>query len=114
MITIKPSSRQKLVMLTPYIFMLVGILCFMHGFLLCKVELDTRSTCQDIAPPATAPTNSCWTPPHITRVVWIIIDALRYDFAVAPLGATGGYAGRLSVYRDVLQEAVCWLMQQLL
>ncbi len=94
-------------LLIPYAFILIGVLLFVHGFLLSKVELDTRSTCGDISPPPAA-TNSCWTPPHIARVVWIIIDALRYDFAAAPDGTSEPYLGRLSVYRDVLQHAVWW------
>ncbi|CAN0508755.1 unnamed protein product, partial [Scytosiphon promiscuus] len=27
------------------------------------------------------PFDGCWLPPRFDRVVWVVIDALRYDFA---------------------------------
>ena len=99
-ITIKMQPRTLLV---AYPAMLVGILLFLHGFLLNKVELETRSACSD------HPTrHPCWTPPHVDRVVWIIIDALRYDFAMAdaPGAPTSPHAGRLAAFRDILHDAV--------
>ena len=45
---------------------------FVRGFLLTRVHLDARAT----GPPAL-------TPPPRTRLVWLLIDSLRYDFVVA-------------------------------
>lgn len=103
-----PANIKMMVHLHPrtillaYPAMLIGILLFLHGFLLNKVELDTRSTCSDHPSP-----HPCWTPTHVNRVVWIIIDALRYDFAITNTpGVPGPYAGRLAAMQDILNDAV--------
>lgn len=49
---------------------------FVHGFLLTRVHLSQRSS----SPPTAAASPP--TPPY-DRVVWLLIDALRYDFVVA-------------------------------
>ena len=46
---------------------------FIHGFLLTRVHLDQRSA----APKGGGP------PAPYDRVVWLLVDALRYDMAVA-------------------------------
>lgn len=49
----------------------LALAVFVHGFLLMRVHLDDRSTA---APALPAPR---------TKLVWLMIDSLRYDFVVA-------------------------------
>ena len=63
---------------------LAGILLFTRGFLLTRLELPAASACADAAhlprhPSSTSP--ACWAPAHYDRLVLLIIDAWRYDFA---------------------------------
>lgn len=35
--------------------------------------------------------DGCWLPPRFKRVVWVVVDALRYDFATfSPPDDVGG------------------------
>lgn len=80
---------------------LVGIAYFTSGFLLSRLMLDDKSTCD--APPTLnasaagpvdilpawkgkgTPDGGCWHPRTFQRAVVVLIDALRYDFTV-PVG----------------------------
>lgn len=53
---------------------LVALACFVRGFLLTRVHLTERAA-------ATSPDAAAKAP--YDRVVWLMIDALRYDFVVA-------------------------------
>jgi phosphatidylinositol glycan class O len=66
-----------------------GIYFFTKGFLLTRLVLDEKSTCD--APPIAPmnqfsgvgkPEGGCWHPKTFEKAVVIIIDALRYDFTV--------------------------------
>ena len=100
----------------------IGVLLFMHGFLLTRVELDMYSSCDDVMPPPEAFSSGqnlgngsaawCDGEQRFDHVVWIIIDALRYDFVIEDFSYTGGsgrtgHVGKMSVVQDVLQAAVC-------
>ncbi|KAK4448517.1 GPI ethanolamine phosphate transferase 3 [Podospora aff. communis PSN243] len=77
----------------------VGIAYFTSGFLLTRLMLDEKSSCA--APPTLnasgpvdilpewkgkgTPEGGCWHPRTFKRAVVLVIDALRYDFAV-PMG----------------------------
>lgn len=43
------------------------------------------------------PLDGCWLPPRFKRVVWVVVDALRYDFAAfsPPHHADGGIENKL-------------------
>jgi GPI ethanolamine phosphate transferase 3 subunit O len=68
-----------------------GLFLYTRGFLLARFELPNCSTCHTI--PNTANTEAtgvshqrsnaaaCWMPSLYKRVIFIVIDALRYDFA---------------------------------
>lgn len=63
-----------------------GIALFTSGFLLTRLELTNRSSCQE--PPGPGPLSgehlgkgTCWIAPRFSRVVLVLIDALRFDFA---------------------------------
>ena len=80
---------------------LVGIAYFTSGFLLSRLMLDDKSTCD--APPTLngtasglvnilpawkgkgTPEGGCWHPRTFKRAVVVLIDALRYDFTI-PIG----------------------------
>ncbi|AEO58049.1 hypothetical protein MYCTH_2305041 [Thermothelomyces thermophilus ATCC 42464] len=80
----------------------VGIAYFTSGFLLTRLVLEEKSAC-DAPPPVGGPGESapssllppwkgmgtvdggCWHPKTFERAVVVVIDALRYDFAV-PVG----------------------------
>ncbi|XP_013378489.1 PREDICTED: GPI ethanolamine phosphate transferase 3 isoform X4 [Chinchilla lanigera] len=64
-----------------------GITLFTSGFLLTRLELTNYSSCQEPPGPGFLPWGSsgkpgaCWMASRFSRVVWILIDALRFDFA---------------------------------
>ncbi|ERF73797.1 hypothetical protein EPUS_05501 [Endocarpon pusillum Z07020] len=66
----------------------VGIFFFTKGFLLTRLILDHKSTCD--APPVnvsringdSSTVEGCWYPRKFNKAVIIVIDALRYDFTV--------------------------------
>lgn len=52
----------------------------------------------------------CWLPRRYKRAIWVVIDALRYDFAhwqdeEAATGARVFYHNRMPVLHEVLQRA---------
>ncbi|XP_067841495.1 GPI ethanolamine phosphate transferase 3 isoform X2 [Heptranchias perlo] len=72
-----------------------GLGLFLSGFLLVRVELRSRSSCQDTPftaaggggggggdePRFSQDLNSCWMSRRFSRAVVLVIDALRFDFA---------------------------------
>ncbi|XP_037349010.1 GPI ethanolamine phosphate transferase 3 isoform X1 [Talpa occidentalis] len=64
-----------------------GIALFTSGFLLTRVELTNHSSCQELPGPGSLPWRSqgepgaCWMASRFSRVVLVLIDALRFDFA---------------------------------
>jgi GPI ethanolamine phosphate transferase 3 subunit O len=64
---------------------IVGIYYFTKGFLLTRLVLDDKSTCELLPLDVTSSGNShegCWHPKTFDKAVFLIIDALRYDFTV--------------------------------
>jgi phosphatidylinositol glycan class O len=65
-----------------------GLYLFMSGFLLSRMVLEDKSTCE--VPPVHletkqvlgSPEVGCWHPKTFDKAVVIVIDALRYDFTV--------------------------------
>jgi phosphatidylinositol glycan class O len=75
-----------------------GIYFFTKGFLLTRLVLEEKSTCNE--PPITldtpfpgagTPEAGCWHPKTFEKAVVLIIDALRYDFTV-PFNNSAGEA----------------------
>lgn len=68
----------------------IGLWLFTSGFLLTRLVLHEKSTCD--APPIDGtkallnPDKGCWHPKTFDRAVVILIDALRYDFTVPHTG----------------------------
>nr|KAF6315148.1 phosphatidylinositol glycan anchor biosynthesis class O [Myotis myotis] len=64
-----------------------GIALFTSGFLLTRLELTNHSSCQEPPGPGPLPWRSqgepgaCWMAARFSRVVLVLIDALRFDFA---------------------------------
>ncbi|XP_029024238.1 GPI ethanolamine phosphate transferase 3 [Betta splendens] len=58
-----------------------GIYLFVSGFLLVRLEVNRTSTCGDVLHPAEEPVDFCRVPPRFRRVVLLVIDALKFDFA---------------------------------
>jgi len=89
-----------------------GIYVFTNGFLLSRREINITSTCQsDKHLNETAST--CWRVPSIVgnyeKVVVVIIDALRYDFAYFQDNSTSDlpYINKLNVFRHLANEYGC-------
>lgn len=59
----------------------VGIYLFVGGFLLVRLEVNRTSTCGDVLRPGEEPGDFCRAQPRFRRVVLLIIDALKIDFA---------------------------------
>ncbi|XP_040915515.1 GPI ethanolamine phosphate transferase 3 [Toxotes jaculatrix] len=60
---------------------IVGIYLFVGGFLLVRLEVNRTSTCGDVLQPGEEPVDFCRVQPRFRRVVLLIIDALKIDFA---------------------------------
>ncbi|XP_006863130.1 PREDICTED: GPI ethanolamine phosphate transferase 3 isoform X2 [Chrysochloris asiatica] len=64
-----------------------GIALFTSGFLLTRLELTNYSSCQEPPGPGPLPwggrgeSGACWMASRFSRVVLVLIDALRFDFA---------------------------------
>lgn len=96
------TSHGLLVLLLLVFFYLhaVGIFLFTKGFLLTRMELEHKSSCEasplieneglDTASAQPDGDNGCWHPKSFSKAVVVIIDALRYDFTVpfVPKGDT--------------------------
>jgi predicted AlkP superfamily pyrophosphatase or phosphodiesterase len=98
-----PSARAVPVLLLLLFLHLVGVGLFTQGFFLTRLELQQTSTCADergtilqrvvhprkeggrgdgASSSSSAPSaGSCWTAPLYERLVVVVIDAWRYDFA---------------------------------
>ncbi|KAF5014332.1 hypothetical protein F66182_14718, partial [Fusarium sp. NRRL 66182] len=65
---------------------IVGVYFFTKGFLLTRLVLDNKSTCDvvplDVVIPSGDSEKGCWHPKTFDKAVFLIIDALRYDFTV--------------------------------
>lgn len=59
----------------------VGIYLFVGGFLLVRLEVNKTSTCGDVLQPGEESVDFCRAQPRFRRVVLLIIDALKIDFA---------------------------------
>ncbi|XP_028274384.1 GPI ethanolamine phosphate transferase 3 [Parambassis ranga] len=59
----------------------VGIYIFVGGFLLVRLEVNRTSTCGDVLEPRDESVDFCRAQPRFRRVVLLIIDALKIDFA---------------------------------
>lgn len=76
----------------------LGIYFFAKGFLLTRLILDHKSTCESPPVEVSHPYGpfpdipGCWFPKEFDRAVIIVIDALRYDFTV-PFLPTGEERG---------------------
>ncbi|KAL4992885.1 hypothetical protein BDW68DRAFT_3159 [Aspergillus falconensis] len=87
---------KHLTMLGVFVWILflhvVGIFFFTKGFLLTRMVLENKSSC-DVLPfddsrsslPDQSNHDECWHPKSFDKAIVIIIDALRYDFTV-PFG----------------------------
>ncbi|KAM8941148.1 GPI ethanolamine phosphate transferase 3 isoform 5-T5 [Lycaon pictus] len=64
-----------------------GIALFTSGFLLTRLELTNHSSCQEPPGPGSLPWGSqgkpgaCWMASRFSRLVLVLVDALRFDFA---------------------------------
>jgi len=64
-------SRASLVLLWVFFIHLAGLYLFKNGFLLTRLALTETTACPD---------ESCTLKPTHSRAVFLIIDALRFDF----------------------------------
>ncbi|XP_072584129.1 GPI ethanolamine phosphate transferase 3 isoform X5 [Vulpes vulpes] len=64
-----------------------GIALFTSGFLLTRLELTNHSSCEEPPGPGSLPWGSqgkpgaCWMASRFSRLVLVLVDALRFDFA---------------------------------
>uniref|UniRef100_A0A8C5NYD1 GPI ethanolamine phosphate transferase 3, catalytic subunit n=1 Tax=Jaculus jaculus TaxID=51337 RepID=A0A8C5NYD1_JACJA len=95
----------------------IGIVLFTSGFLLTRLELTNQSSCQEPPGPGSLPWGSqgkpgaCWMASRFSRVVWLLIDALRFDFAQPqhshvpgkPSAASLPFLGKLNSLQRILE-----------
>ncbi|KAM5300241.1 LOW QUALITY PROTEIN: GPI ethanolamine phosphate transferase 3 [Ctenodactylus gundi] len=93
-----------------------GIALFTSGFLLTRLELTNHSSCQEPPGPGSLPWGSqgkpgaCWMASRFSRVVLVLIDALRFDFAQPQRSHLSGeplvslpFVGKLSSLQRLLE-----------
>ncbi|XP_059956730.1 GPI ethanolamine phosphate transferase 3 isoform X2 [Mesoplodon densirostris] len=93
-----------------------GIALFTSGFLLTRLELTNHSSCQEPPGPGSLPWGSrgepgaCWMPSRFSRLVLVLIDALRFDFAQPQLSHVSGeppvslpFLGKLGFLQRILE-----------
>uniref|UniRef100_F7H2K2 GPI ethanolamine phosphate transferase 3, catalytic subunit n=2 Tax=Macaca TaxID=9539 RepID=F7H2K2_MACMU len=93
-----------------------GIALFTSGFLLTRLELTNYSSCQEPPGPGSLPWGSqgkpgaCWMASRFSRVVLVLVDALRFDFAQPQHSHVPGeppvslpFLGKLSSLQRILE-----------
>ncbi|KAM6169678.1 GPI ethanolamine phosphate transferase 3 [Rhynchocyon petersi] len=93
-----------------------GIALFTSGFLLTRLELTNHSSCQEPPGPGPLPwggrgkPGACWMASRFSRVVLVLIDALRFDFAQPQSSYTSGkpsvslpFLGKLGTLKRLLE-----------
>ncbi|XP_004677813.1 PREDICTED: GPI ethanolamine phosphate transferase 3 [Condylura cristata] len=93
-----------------------GIALFTSGFLLTRLELTNHSSCQELPGPRFLPWRSqgepgaCWMASRFSRVVLVLIDALRFDFAQPQQSEVPGappvslpFLGKLGTLQRILE-----------
>ncbi|XP_062064001.1 GPI ethanolamine phosphate transferase 3 isoform X4 [Lepus europaeus] len=90
-----------------------GIALFTSGFLLTRLELTNHSSCQEPPGPGSLPwghrgqPGACWMAARFSRVVLVLIDALRFDFAQpqrsAEPPASLPFLGKLGSLQKILE-----------
>ncbi|XP_006898615.1 PREDICTED: GPI ethanolamine phosphate transferase 3 [Elephantulus edwardii] len=93
-----------------------GIALFTSGFLLTRLELTNHSSCQEPPGPGPLPwggrgePGACWMASRFSRVVLVLIDALRFDFAQPQGSHVPGeppvslpFLGKLSSLQKILE-----------
>jgi hypothetical protein len=100
------AARQRVPLRLLLCLLLVsvsGLLLFIRGFLLTRVEIAEVSQCAPVgssSPAAHGAVDGCWVPRRFDTAVFVIIDAMRFDFAApdAPVDAhTKAFRGHLPV-----------------
>lgn len=89
-----PLWRLSLLFLILHVLAL-GV--FAAGFLLTRIELPTRSLPADSL--------ACNPEPPVRKLVWIIIDALRWDFVSNSTGSSNKLGG-MPILQDIANAAV--------
>ena len=92
----------------------VGIFLFTRGFLLKRLVINEYSDCTEIpgqqqSMETERPSEGCWTKKTHKKAVILIIDALRYDFALYNTSVeeqdTLPYQNKLKVIHEVLENS---------
>ena len=79
---------------------IVALGVFATGFLLTRIELPNRSGATD-----NLPGQACTFEPPVRKVVWIIIDALRWDFVSDATGSFSAFGG-MPIMQNIASAAV--------
>lgn len=85
----------------------VGLLLFSHGFLLTRQVIPSNSTCADFQDAEPGGETGCWTTPPFKKAIILLIDALRYDFAVyndSLIGDALPYQNKMPVFMETLKR----------
>lgn len=88
----------------------VGIYLFVGGFLLVRLEVNRTSGCRDVLEPGGTsggePGDFCRSPPRFNRLVLLVVDALKIDFARFDHGnaAPRPYENKLPVLEETVSS----------
>uniref|UniRef100_A0A0K0DVD3 GPI ethanolamine phosphate transferase 3 n=1 Tax=Strongyloides stercoralis TaxID=6248 RepID=A0A0K0DVD3_STRER len=79
---------------------IISLVIFQKGFLLKKPSLNYYSKCEDFRGRA----DLCWNKPTFKKAIWIIIDALRYDFLDSGGKSYEPYKERIKIGKELLNN----------
>ncbi|XP_078484396.1 GPI ethanolamine phosphate transferase 3, catalytic subunit-like [Ciona intestinalis] len=97
----EPQFKRICIFLLPIISIWVGIALYSKGFLLTRHELGTINSCEN--------GTKCWEKHDLpyNKVILVIIDALRFDFAKYGGDVDVPYRNKLKVFRGLARDEGC-------
>ena len=110
---INEGGKGALVLSLVLLCHVIGLLVFAKGFLLKRIIIPEYTKCEyqssldNVHPPVPHPSTCNEHPRVFKRVIWILIDALRYDFAVYDESLDPNpppHRNRMPFIRDLLRE----------
>ncbi|XP_006814141.1 GPI ethanolamine phosphate transferase 3, catalytic subunit-like [Saccoglossus kowalevskii] len=105
----RSHNTQLFLMVWIFTLYVTAIVLFTKGFLLKRLEIPQKSTCSDFQADGKFDqhgdfSQGCWTQRRFKQAVLLVIDALRFDFAVPDSKSDTAFQNRLPFLSRLLVE----------